>query len=77
MSKLNQKASANVTVLDETKLEQVVGGHHGGSRRHNYGHCYNHRHNKDRYNYGGGHEDKTYGEEGFDSASGYGEGESY
>jgi hypothetical protein len=58
MIKLNQSGSANVNVLGEEQLGQVVGGrNHGGHRRRNYDHCYKNRYN-DCYNYDGGYESK-------------------
>jgi len=59
MIKLNQSSSANVNVLGEAQLGQVVGGRgHGGHRRRNYDHCYNNRRYNDCDNYGGGYESK-------------------
>ena len=58
MIKLNQSSSANVNVLGEAQLGQVVGGRgHGGHRRRDYDHCYKNRRN-DCYNYDGGYEGK-------------------
>src|SRR3954468_23982646 len=54
MIKQNQSGSSNINVLDEAQLGQVVGGHRGGHRKYNYGHCYDKKNydycNKD-YNY--------------------------
>ena len=74
MSKLNQNANSNTKVLDETQLQQVVGGHHRGYRRQNYGHCYKNRHNHDSYKFGNGYEDKGYGEDSYgNDPFGYGD----
>jgi hypothetical protein len=59
MIKLNQSVSANVNVLGEDKLGQVVGGRgHGGHRRRDYDHCYKNRRYNDCYNSDGGYESK-------------------
>ena len=47
MIKHNLSGSTNVSVLDEAQLGKVVGGHRGGHRKYNYGHCYD----KKRYDY--------------------------
>ena len=59
MTKPNLTLSANLNVLDEAKLEQVVGGrgHRGGYRK-NYDHCFKNRRYNDCDNYGGGYESK-------------------
>ena len=64
MIKLNQSSSANLNVLSEDKLGQVVGGrgHGGGNRWRKYDHCYKNRYN-DCYNYEGGYEGKGYCED--------------
>jgi hypothetical protein len=68
MIKLNQSGSANVNVLDEAQLGKVVGGHRGGHRKYNYGHCYDKRRddscNKD-YNYSDCYDSKSYGEDSY------------
>jgi hypothetical protein len=59
MTKPNQTLSANLNVLDEAQLEQVVGGHgRCGGYRKNYGHGYKNRRYNDCYNYEGGYESK-------------------
>jgi hypothetical protein len=59
MMKLNESSSANVNVLGEDQLGQVVGGRgHGGYRRRNYDHCYRNRRYNDCSSYDGGYESK-------------------
>jgi hypothetical protein len=59
MIKLNQSGSANVNVLGEDQLGQVVGGRgHRSGHRKNYNHCYDKRRYNDCDNYGGGYESK-------------------
>jgi hypothetical protein len=59
MTKPNQILSANVNVLDEAQLQQVVGGNgRCGGYRKNYGHGYKNRRHNDSYNYEGGYESK-------------------
>jgi hypothetical protein len=59
MTKPNLTLSSNLNVLDEAKLEQVVGGHgRCGGYRKNYDHCYKNRRHNDSYNYDGGYESK-------------------
>ena len=70
MIKHNESNSANVNVLGDDQLSQVVGGHHGGHRRRNYGHCYKNDKNRQYnggYNYDAGYEGKGYGEDSYDS----------
>jgi len=59
MTKLNQTQSANINVLSETELTQVVGGrgHHGGGHRRDYDYdrCDSRKRNDD-CGYGGGYE---------------------
>jgi hypothetical protein len=62
MNKQNQSGSSNVNVLDEAQLGQVKGGHRGGHRKYNYGHCYDKRrydHGKDN-NYSDCYDSKSY-----------------
>jgi len=71
MIKPIQTRTATVNVLDESKLEQVVGGHgHRGGYRRNYGHCFEKRRN-DCYNYDGGYEGKGYCDDSSDSSDCY------
>ena len=71
MIKLNDTTNANINVLGEDELTQVVGGCHrrrrhcGGGywRKRNYGHC---------GGYGGGY-DSYEGSEGYDSSDSYGD----
>jgi len=69
MIKPNQTFSANVNVLDEAKLQQVVGGNGrcGGYHR-KYNHRYENRRHNDCYNYDGGYEGKGYREDSYDSS---------
>ncbi|MEO8178389.1 MAG: hypothetical protein ABI895_06105 [Deltaproteobacteria bacterium] len=68
MIKLNESVSANVNVLGEDQLGQVVGGrHHGGNRWKKYDHCYKNRRYNDCYNYEGGYESK--GDDSYDHDS--------
>jgi len=61
MIKLSESGSANVNVLGEEQLDQVVGGrHHGGYRWKKYDHCYKNRRYNDCYNYEGCYEGKGY-----------------
>jgi hypothetical protein len=69
MIKHNPAGSANVNVLDEAQLGNVVGGHRGGYRKYNYGHCYDKKrydycHNKD-YSYSDCYESKGYGDDSY------------
>lgn len=63
MIKQNLSGSSNVNVLDEAQLGKVVGGHRGGHRKYNYGHCYDKKNydycNKD-YNYSDCYDSKSY-----------------
>ena len=63
MIKQNLSGSSNVNVLDEAQLGKVVGGHRGGHRKYNYGHCYDKKRfdhcNKD-YNYSDCYDSKSY-----------------
>jgi hypothetical protein len=63
MIKQNNSGSSNVNVLDEAQLGNVIGGHRGGHRKYNYGHCYDKKRydhcNKD-YNYSDCYESKSY-----------------
>jgi len=71
MTKPNQTLSTSVNVLDEAKLEQVVGGHgHCGGYRKNYGHGYKNRRYNDCYNYEGGYESKG-GDDSYESYDNY------
>ena len=71
MIKLNQPSSANVNVLGEDQLGQVVGGRgHGGHHRRNYDHCYKNRRYNDCYNYEGGYESKG-GDDSYESYDNY------
>jgi bacteriocin-like protein len=60
MTKLNGTQSANINVLSETELTQVVGGrgHHGGGHRkdYDYNRCDSRRDRRDDCGYGGGYE---------------------
>jgi hypothetical protein len=79
MIKPNQTTSANVNVLDEAKLEQVVGGHGhcgGGYRWKKYSHRYENR-RSDCSNYDGGYEGKGYCEDSYDSSDCYEEKSDY
>jgi hypothetical protein len=70
MIKQNLSGSSNVNVLDEAQLGKVVGGHRGGQRKYNYGHCYDKKSfdhcNKD-YNYS-----DCYGSKSYDDSDSYG-----
>jgi len=72
MTKPNLTLSANLNVLDEAKLEQVVGGHgRCGGYRKSYNHRYENRRYDDCSNYGGGYESKGYCEDSYDSSDCY------
>lgn len=61
MIKQNNSGSSNVNVLDEAQLGQVVGGHRGGHRKNNYGHCYDrYDYCKKDYNYSDCYDSKSY-----------------
>jgi len=68
MTKPNQTPlSANVNVLDEAQLQQVVGGNgRCGGYRKNYNHGHKNRRYNDCDNYGGGYESKG-GEDSYES----------
>ena len=71
MIKPNQTRGSNVNVLDEAKLEQVIGGRgHGGGHRKNYDK--NRRYN-DCYNYDGGYEGKGSCEDSYENYDCYSE----
>jgi bacteriocin-like protein len=59
MTKLNETQRANINVLSETELSQVVGGrgHCGGGRRKSYenNHCDSRPRRNEDYGYGGGY----------------------
>lgn len=67
MIKLKESSGANVEVLGDDQLNQVVGGHHGGHRRRNHGHGYKNSRRNDSHNWASGYEGKGYGEYGSDS----------
>ena len=78
MIKLNESGSANVNVLGEDQLGQVVGGRgHGGHRRRNYDHCYRNRRYNDCYSYDRGYEGKGYCEDSYESDDSYDCSDSY
>jgi hypothetical protein len=60
MTKLNETQSANINVLSETELTQVVGGrgHRGGGHRrdYEYNHCDSRKNRYDDCGYSGGYE---------------------
>jgi hypothetical protein len=65
MIKQNLSGSANINVLDEAQLGKVTGGHRGGYRKYNYGHCYDKKrydycNSKSDYNYSDCYDSKSY-----------------
>jgi hypothetical protein len=70
MIKLNQ-SGANINVLDEAQLGNVIGGHRGGHRKYNnYGHCYDKKrydYCKSDYNYSDCYDSKSYGDDSYRS----------